>query len=494
MSDATLTLEEWERSALLFIAEQAAPTAAQLARFLDVYRADLNPWLARMERGCFIAVDRASDPREEWLRLKVAGHRASGSDLKRAVPRSGRYLERCRMATEVRLAVEEQLPTARWVSRRAEQLRNGLSQGGPAGVVEVDGERHCVELVLGTSVRRIVVERVHRRLQQYDAVLLWCSPTAVPVVRGGALGEMSRVLIRELPSLALKPVEATAPAVSAKGEIELADPELERLLDLLADQRALTEGQVGRLIGIPAAAVTALLVEAERIGLVLRGRPVWERERWVWPTESGLLAAGQTPGPLTEMLVDIDHRRALTEVRLATASEGEWLARRSLHQVIDARGIDALLRTADGDVAVCVEVFSRSEVELLDRYEAIVAAYRSVRCFCASRQLGKRFEALAESEDWQAIEIHAVPKPSKRLGAARQIEEREMSPSTLVDIPEVGVVALEQASGCSREEFGAVERRVGPGAKAYRVVIGGEAWRLSRRPKGWGARCLEEQR
>lgn len=490
MSEASVMLEEWERSALLFVAEQGAVTLGQLARFLGAYRADVEPWLALMERSRFVAVEGGGGDEEEWLRLKVAGHRASRSGVKRAVARTRKYLERCRMATEVRLAIEEQLPTARWVARRVEQVRSGLSQGGPAGVVEIEGERHCVEIVAGTSVRSAVLERVHQRLKEYDAVLLWCSASALSVVEGGALASTPRVLIRELPSLATtSPTREAGQRRAAEQAPELDDPELEGLVELLADQQALTERQLERFLGIPGPALAALLAEAEQRGLVLRGRPVWEPDRWVWPSARGLLAAGEEPGPRTEMLVDIDQRRALTEVRLSLAeADGQWLPRRRLSLGSGSAELDALLVRAEAKTAICVELQLRAEADVIEKYAPLLAAYDEVWCYCEG-PMARRLQALAEREGWLGLELRPLIEEPLPPSASVPSEVQTES-TTLEDLPAEALWTLEAASGVGREAFGAIARRLGPGARAYQVEIGGKQWRLARSPNGWSARAL----
>jgi transposase len=107
--------------------------------------------------------------------LTEGGNRLSGVGFKAYLPAPG-ALARLRAINEIRLHIAAQAPQAHWIGWRT--LRRELSGFGqiPNAVVEVDGERHALEVELTRKERADATEMVEHRSARYDAVVCFCTP------------------------------------------------------------------------------------------------------------------------------------------------------------------------------------------------------------------------------------------------------------------------------------------------------------------------------
>ena len=176
-----------EQDLLLLIAHQGAIPLDQLARFpIGAPAGAPAPALGDVEAAK--AVDRlaaaglvirqdilADEP--PWIWLTRSGTKASETGLCHFVPTPG-ALARLRATNEVRLHLAAKAPHARWTSYRVLRRTgfHGAAAPLPRAAIEIDGERHAIEVRVNARNMPYFREMVENRLAEYDAVIVFCRP------------------------------------------------------------------------------------------------------------------------------------------------------------------------------------------------------------------------------------------------------------------------------------------------------------------------------
>lgn len=153
-----------------FVAEQGLVPMDQLARLCGADDSKVEESVSRLVMSGLVERAKPLVHEPNWVWLTPAGAKRCSWDVKGNVPRLG-GLEFARAATEIRLHITSSKTAVRWISGRVLD-RDGYRGIKPCGVVEVEGQRHAVDLFLFGSERSRLEERLSRRLNEgYDAAV-----------------------------------------------------------------------------------------------------------------------------------------------------------------------------------------------------------------------------------------------------------------------------------------------------------------------------------
>lgn len=187
-----------EMGALRFLAEQGLVPMDQLGRFLRGGAAATEMFASQLTEAGFVRRASPLVDEPDWLWLTPSGSRHSGTGLSRPEPRLG-ALPRLRALNEVRLQLADRLPGAQWVSGRALRRVSGSTGPRPGAVVEIDGERHAIDVVLIKTPIADLRRRVARRCDDYDLAVFYCAPVAYGrLSRLAASGRWPNLVVRRL--------------------------------------------------------------------------------------------------------------------------------------------------------------------------------------------------------------------------------------------------------------------------------------------------------
>lgn len=191
--------EPWEVRVLQLVAEQGAVPLDQLGRFLDCREAQTERVVERLLENALVRRARPFPGEPDWIWPTKRGAQFSGTGLSAGSPRLGGLLRR-RAVNDVRLYLMAREPDARWVSRR--ELLHGCHGGRsvPDAVLEWDGERHAIELILSPRDRSELVAKAEKRSAEFDLVIWFYGTRGAAVVRKlVGTGMWSKVIARPLP-------------------------------------------------------------------------------------------------------------------------------------------------------------------------------------------------------------------------------------------------------------------------------------------------------
>jgi hypothetical protein len=110
----------------------------------------------------------------EWVWLTKAGNLLSGTGFELYLIKVG-ALPRTRAVTDVRLYLAERVPQARWISRRSIRGLVGRAPHHPNAALELNDERHAIEVELIRKNRERAVRIVETHRARYDAVVVYCN-------------------------------------------------------------------------------------------------------------------------------------------------------------------------------------------------------------------------------------------------------------------------------------------------------------------------------
>lgn len=194
---------EWAVAVLDLLTRQGAISVGQLARFLKQDEASAERIVEYLCEEGWTNRARPFANEEVWVWVTAPGARFSGSGLSAPSLVVG-GLERRRAANEVRLLLTEREPSARWISAR--ELRcagDGLRGPRPDGVVEVNGERHVIDLLFNPPSQTRLEDKLEERFAEYDAVIWFCGPRVkVLVERKQRDHYWPKLILRRLPGSA----------------------------------------------------------------------------------------------------------------------------------------------------------------------------------------------------------------------------------------------------------------------------------------------------
>ncbi len=188
-----------ERSALRLLSEQVAIPLDQLGRFL---RSSLGEAVAIAqgleEAGCverrrFLIHDHA------WFWPSYRGIRFAGTGFPYRAPDVSMLAHR-RAVNEIRLYLRERAPQGRWLCERTVYRRRDPADHLPDAVLEIDGERHAIEVELSHKGQREIRLIVAQHSNRYDAIIYFCGPHTYGLMkRVQGEGRWPKLLVRRVP-------------------------------------------------------------------------------------------------------------------------------------------------------------------------------------------------------------------------------------------------------------------------------------------------------
>lgn len=190
-----------EIDTLRLMSEQGAIPTDQLDRFLERRGKASEEVLETFVDASYARCHRLIAGEPEWIWLTERGVRLSGLGLPLLRPRSG-GLPKLRALNEARLLIEATFPTARWTGRRVLLQEKGNYAQVPAGVVELEGMRHSVDVKLDRHNKEYLAPLIAKRCESYDAVVILCTEPKIRAFMEALQNEQGwqKVVVRNLPS------------------------------------------------------------------------------------------------------------------------------------------------------------------------------------------------------------------------------------------------------------------------------------------------------
>lgn len=164
--------EPWEAKILSLVSEQGAVPIDQLARFTGRGETEVRKIVREFCRQHYAASASLIAGEPDWVWLKEAGNRFSGTTLRCLEPKIG-GLPILRTLNELRLQLEGQ-SGAEWVSRRRLVKEFGQHASIPDAVLRANGSRTAIVVRLDSRHFDEFAKRLEHFSQIFDAVRCFC--------------------------------------------------------------------------------------------------------------------------------------------------------------------------------------------------------------------------------------------------------------------------------------------------------------------------------
>jgi hypothetical protein len=191
-----------ELEVIELLVHQVAMPLDQLARFRKCSLADAEKLALDLAGNCCAYLQEVVPNEARWIWLASPAKKFSKTDFSiiREIPLS--RLDLLRAVNEVRLYVTRRAPEARWVSFRQRERGGQGFKSVPTAVVEINGERHAIEVRVFRTSKRALASLLARREEEFDAVICFCTAQQYRAV-DGVLSErhMPKVRVYELSKL-----------------------------------------------------------------------------------------------------------------------------------------------------------------------------------------------------------------------------------------------------------------------------------------------------
>jgi hypothetical protein len=165
-----------------WIGAQYAVREDQLARLMGRSKVTAGRWSRAMREAGYCRREwlLAGDP--AWVWLTGRGARMTEQRFRPWRSNVGR-LRHIGAVSDLRLFLAERLPDARWICER-ELLRARPNRfvHVPDAVLEVDSERHALEVELAPKTRKRLVSLVEELRAYHDAVVYVCAPAPARLI------------------------------------------------------------------------------------------------------------------------------------------------------------------------------------------------------------------------------------------------------------------------------------------------------------------------
>jgi hypothetical protein len=412
--------EDLEGRLLRVVAEQVAMRVDQIARYLKVSEEVVGSVVdALVERGT-VRVEEVmvGEPRWVWLRSSGSTLAGMGFFYKRPVLWGVRHRA---AVNEVRLWLEDRASGSRWVPERAVRgPRAGLAHV-PDGVLEVDGERHAIEVELTKKSPARVREVIAEHSVRYDAVVFFCGE--------GILGWME-ALVAELPGAAVAvrslPGEHLTPGLCYEGTREEVWPlpgEVP-LLAFVTEQGAAPVDQISRYLRIGLSEAEVLVESLCRRGFLCCHEALVGEPRWAWSTERGAHCSETGLARMAVSVGSVERLRLVNEIRLwirARSPEARWVGRRELIacRPPGARAAVPKAVVEEGGERVAIDAALGARAgQVLPRLARLGEEYDGVICFVGSGSLDGYREAVRARGLGNVRIDDATPLGASRRGAS----------------------------------------------------------------------------
>ena len=271
-----------ETSVLRLLSEQGAIPMDQLARFLGMAAKDAEKFVKGLEQAGCVQKDRLLQGDAPWVWLRHRGARLSGTGFAASKPAISR-LAHTRAINEARLIITGRAPKGKWICERA--LRRDYPKGVkvPDAVLEIEGERHAIEVELTPKSARRLHWIIAEHQDRHDAVVYFCSPQALgqlQLIKKEA--KVPNLFVRALPGWTAarpKPRAAQAPVRARRGEPA---PEEIPILDLISEQGAIPLEQLARFLNCKPDKARRLAKHLQEEGLIRREGFFAKEPDWIW--------------------------------------------------------------------------------------------------------------------------------------------------------------------------------------------------------------------
>lgn len=173
-----MRLARRDLEAMEWIGAQYAVREDQLARLLGRSERTARRWSRAMCEAGYVRREwlLAGDPAWVWLSGRGARMTEHGFSVWR--PNAGR-LRHIGAVSELRLYLAQRVPDAGWIcERELFRDRPNRSVHVPDAVLELDSERHALEVELTAKARKRLVALVEELRANYDVVVYFCAPAA----------------------------------------------------------------------------------------------------------------------------------------------------------------------------------------------------------------------------------------------------------------------------------------------------------------------------
>lgn len=187
-----------ELEVIELLVHQVAMPLDQLARFRKCSLAKAEKLALDLAGNGCVYLEEVIPNEAKWIRLAAPAMKFSKTDFSRIRELPLSRLDLLRAVNEVRLYVTQRAPEARWESFRQRERFKSV----PTAVVEINGERHAIEVRVYCTSKRDLALLLARREEEFDAVICFCSAQQYRAVTG-VLEErhMPKVRVYELSKL-----------------------------------------------------------------------------------------------------------------------------------------------------------------------------------------------------------------------------------------------------------------------------------------------------
>lgn len=425
--DAEASLSEDQRTLIRLLADQHAIPLDQLARFLDCSTAEALAAIDAFEEAGWIERRAFLIGDAEWYWLTRRGMQLSGTGFTAYPPMVGTLRHR-RAVNAVRLHLAEHAPEGTWVAVGEVTRQLGPDDVIPDAVLEVDGERHAIEIELSCKAKPLLRRILSVHCARWDAVVYFCDRRTRPLLqRMRGEGRWPRLVVRRLPRGAHRlGGHAAAGATSVHPGPHLVrgpgkrttrrppEPWEHSLLQLIDEQYAVPFDQLARFLDQSAERAHATADHLVSAGFAEYGRLMVDEPYWLWLTHRGAHRAGNGGAPYRPGVGKLARIRAVNEVRLQVAPRApraRWVSGRSIlrDQGRGAHIPNAVLEIGSERHALEVELVNKEKRRACRIIDAHSARYDAVVLFCTPT-LRRFFERLNGGGRWPKLVIRDLPR------------------------------------------------------------------------------------
>jgi hypothetical protein len=399
--------------ALRFISEQASVRVDHLARYLEMEPQQAHSLAAKLERASAVRTEVFFEGDHRWLWLSRRGAEMSGTGLAhRSYPPDLKSLDHRYAINEIRLDLEKREPRGVWLSETVIQGRRPKGAQIPDGVFEVGDERHAIEVELHCKTRRHLERVLAENSDRYDAVIYFCGPRTIGLLRRQkASNDWPKLIVRELPQ-SLKESRRRA----RRDAKRCPTGEEHRALRLVSEQGTVRIDQLGRYLSLDDKSVNELVLDLVDANFAdvesgLRGEPDWVALSFIGNRFSGTPLSWFRPG-----LGGLKERWALNELRLffeVRVPSAKWTSRRLLIKELgkSAAVPHALVEYEGKRFAVNFRLNAQNGATLIPRTDRQNLEFDAVLFFCGTPRVRAFMERLQDRFRWSNVVIRDMPKP-----------------------------------------------------------------------------------
>ena len=509
-----------EVAILRLISEQGAMTTGHLAGFFDLYRSDMERFIAELVDEGWVKTKQFVTAEDVWVWLTHRGCVLSGTGYG-MTPVFPRKLPHWHAMNEARLFLARQEPEGVWVCERELRRRNRRKRSHrdkfvPDAVFVISNEKgevehHAIEIELSRKDRAYLRKIIAHHSARYDAVVYLCSRKVLRYMKGMALtNKYPTLIVRELTEdvrlLRQEKFRVDSKAgVDSKSALQDADdsagePWERAVLCLISEQGAIPLDQLARFLECDEAGVDRVVSHLLELRYIRRARPFPDESDWVWLTKRGVTFSGTDYSAADPALGGLARLRAVNEIRLLfkeRVPEAQWISSRFLRLTLGNRAPRPAAVVEVNGERRAIEVRLRPMPDhhlgpMLDRRSE---DYDGVTLFCAG-PLYNGLKRLEKSGRWPKLAITPLPRSKKSRSSRRSDAVKVvMAKIPPEDLPhEVQLALFAEHPHGAEAKIKSVARCVRPvRSRRFRIETEDGIWRVAKSRQGWRATRYEER-